>query len=994
MMVNRIHRIVWLGFLGILVFSLELARPSQKAAAAPLVTSHPECTEPPPLNLTLGQQIAIVGQSQLGGFIQIPAGIPASNSSTSLVITCVSLDRTHYLAGMGWRAKVVVQNLGTTDSGEISVFGSLCRFMQNGITFTCMSPGVYSLGMLSGPSLGPGESRLIESEQFGFSTLPADPSPSYTSLIPGVPDNGTVYLRAHVSGSDGYFVTQAIYPSGPENPDYDPAQDADGDGWSVADGDCNDTNASQHDGANEIANNGWDEDCSAGDIQCPGLGADMVYGYSCDIPPGTNNPVFDDLDDDGYMVGEGDCNDTNGIIHPLAPELPDGLDNNCNGVIDEGFVKRDWRITSFTMWRDVGPIAHSNSGIEAYLANTSQPGIRYEVEIDLMGPATPEEIEAVRQQIILRDLSSGIYAIGASGFIPYQDFGLPIDTVCGLFGVVAMIPAGVSPDDLDYSNNAMVFNLESAGLFDTDLRFSAAPEVGYEEDTLPRLEVIRYPEAVGNCPGLLVSNTGVPDFPGYHSHLSIYLEGQALAEDARSTSDSSSWPIDRPDRGDILCVEIELDPYHVLNETDELNNYYYQIYEFRNPLFGPRHFELLDAYSDGPATCASGEIEGVSSTSSALAGGVGGVLGFIGFGVLGAMGAGMMSRLFKASRTLGNLLIGGGLIAGGMIGWVAGSRIGPQVTRNFPTGDRTSLEQPLRTGMPSCDAFLDPASAKPGDGSSFGPGNILVAELAPALGQSESAPVRYLIAVNRPDGGQASSYLYSIGDSLSLDLVALNLSQGKTIPSGGYEWFVAFGERATGGDLMPYARICQGSARHTFQISGTGETSAISTPTPIATATLASVTLPVQPPTETFTPMPTATFPAPDTVTVPVQPPTETFTPKPPPPPPDTDGPGIKNVSAAPDPIYVTKPKGCAPNVSTISAVVSDPSGVASVVLIYKGISAGSVSMSNAGGNQWQAQIGPFDTAGMVNYQIQAVDTLGNQSNTGSSSLTVLACVP
>ena len=40
-----------------------------------------------------------------------------------------------------------------------------------------------------------------------------------------------------------------------------------------------------------------------------------------------------DLDDDGF--GEDDCDDSNALVSPAAEELCDGIDNNCNGQIDE-----------------------------------------------------------------------------------------------------------------------------------------------------------------------------------------------------------------------------------------------------------------------------------------------------------------------------------------------------------------------------------------------------------------------------------------------------------------------------------------------------------------------------------------------------------------------------------------------------------------------------------------------------------------------------------
>ena len=96
--------------------------------------------------------------------------------------------------------------------------------------------------------------------------------------------------------------------------------------------DCDDGNAAIHPGKTEHCNNGIDDDCDA-----------LVDGADPECPTQQECP---DVDGDGYALCDGvcappvgaqcgECNDADAGISPGAPELCNGMDDDCSNVPDD-----------------------------------------------------------------------------------------------------------------------------------------------------------------------------------------------------------------------------------------------------------------------------------------------------------------------------------------------------------------------------------------------------------------------------------------------------------------------------------------------------------------------------------------------------------------------------------------------------------------------------------------------------------------------------------
>ena len=227
--------------------------------------------------------------------------------------------------------------------------------------------------------------------------------------------------------------------------DCDPATDenvdGDGDGVSLCDGDCDDADATTYPGALELCD-GLDNDCDPTTDEEADEDGD---GYAvCEGDCDDTDPLVspEDLDGDGYTGCDGDCDDADMDIHPGAVEDHDAVDNDCDGMVDEGLLPVGALIVTELMQNPEAVDDEFGEWFEVYNTTAQDVNLFGLLVYDLVGEAFTVDVDAW--------LAPGDHAVLAR----LDEFGSN--------GGVS--PDAVYPDDFWLSNTTDALVLEHGGV--------------------------------------------------------------------------------------------------------------------------------------------------------------------------------------------------------------------------------------------------------------------------------------------------------------------------------------------------------------------------------------------------------------------------------------------------------------------------------------------------------------------------------------------------
>jgi uncharacterized delta-60 repeat protein len=223
------------------------------------------------------------------------------SSDGALVIGIGATDDLATSTALQQDGKIVVA--GYSNAGNFTNTVSLIRLQTNGDPDSCFSD----------------DGKLIITSAAN----------EYATAVLVQPDNKIVLAGATgPSNAEDFVLYRLLGNCGP-------CPDQDNDGYTTCQGDCNDNNPNIHPGATEVCN-GLDDNCNGQvdegvlitfyqDADSDGYGNPYMTIQACSAPA-------------GYVNNNTDCNDNNPNINPGATEICNGIDDDCDGLIDEGLL--------------------------------------------------------------------------------------------------------------------------------------------------------------------------------------------------------------------------------------------------------------------------------------------------------------------------------------------------------------------------------------------------------------------------------------------------------------------------------------------------------------------------------------------------------------------------------------------------------------------------------------------------------------------------------